>query len=206
VLVPPVRRQWENWTRDAAALSAFAMGVFGGGFATGLLLFLSSGLVQWMPISVRLFVTATVAAFLFVHEARWVDLRLPKQKLTRMIPPERFSPSFLRGMGVFGFELGLGFRTYIPHVGPYVIALLILLWAGSPIAIVIAALGWAIGRTVPLVARIAAAKTRGDRVTLHAQGIAESLRIDSMVRFAAGHISLLFPGGVAAAALASLII
>lgn len=75
------------------------------------------------------------------------------------------SPGF--GELWYGFELGVGFRTKVANVSPFLLAV-VLLYAATLTAAFAVATGWAVGRSLSLLGRYPAAPAL--KVTAIARG------------------------------------
>ena len=171
MLIPPVRRNNRRPTFDFTGYLAFILGTALGGLSIGLSLFVLGGLLSGVPLSLRAAVFVAVSAFCALVELDLVQRELPQRK--KMIPPDRFELGVRRGLAVFGFELGLGFRTYVPHVGPYLVASAALLVSPQIETVIILATGWALGRGMIVLLRVLAGG-QDDRD----YGLGEMTRID----------------------------
>jgi hypothetical protein len=159
MLLPPVRRDLPPLWNHLAVL-AFVSGVTVGGAVCSFGLLVLSGLVRWAPASLRLAAFLAAAALLLAVERGWVRLRLPDNH--RLIPPSRFEHSAPVAGLLFGAELGLGFRTRIPTVAPYVLAALVLFQIDSAGQVLALSAGWGLGRGLPLFLRLRATEGEGE--------------------------------------------
>lgn len=143
MLLPPVREAIDT-RRDLAGTGLFVAGTVVGGLAAALGLYVVAGLTGALPPAGRAVLLTGAVALLAAAEAGLVSVRLGGRQ--EPIPQERFRRSMLRGQFLFGAELGLGFRTRITHVGPYLLVALLLLVRLGPVAFALVALGWGVGR------------------------------------------------------------
>ena len=77
-----------------------------------------------------------------------IHLQLPQA--ARQIPQEALTLGPLASAFRFAFELGTGVRTYLTGSGPYVLAAAILLLQPNAPSVALAAVGVAVGRTLPV--------------------------------------------------------
>lgn len=134
------------------AIANFAGGVFVGGALSALTLWVLSGVLLAIPYQWRLGALVLVGSVAIVREFGLSTFEVKSAEA--MIPPTRFSKSLVRGMFVFGAELGLGFRTKISNLGPYVVACVILFMPPALTGLVALCTGWAVGRSVAMVIRL----------------------------------------------------
>jgi hypothetical protein len=139
------RRQW-------SALSAFALGAVAGGVITATLAWSLSGLPRALPQSVRWAVLTLVVLVALSRDLRL--LRIPLPQRSRQVPRDAFDRSFLRGAMRFGFELGLGFRTYLPSALPYVLLASILLVVPDYRTALLGGIGFGLARGLVPVFRV----------------------------------------------------
>lgn len=133
-------------------LVAFTAGVSVGGLVTLTAAHVGGGLVSWVPSGVREGFAVAALLLAAAHAAGLVRLRLPQRH--GMIPIERFDRRPSSGQWLFGLELGSGLRTYLPAPAPHVVASLVLLHVVPASALPVLAVGWGLGRALPLVARL----------------------------------------------------
>lgn len=115
---------------------------------TGALLAVASGLVSPVPLRFRLIGVGMFFLLCMVRDLGWLpDGSLPENR--RQIPREVLGKPEDVGFLQFGFEMGTGARTYMPTATPLVLAALIVLVPHSPLAIVLAAVFFAVGRFLP---------------------------------------------------------
>ncbi|AXV07580.1 hypothetical protein DVS28_a2901 [Euzebya pacifica] len=142
VLLPPVggRRQ-QRMVRQA--IVAFAAGSVLGGLVSASGLLVVAGLFSELLTEARVVVLGITVTLAVALQAGVVGVRLPSP--SHIIPQTTFGHGMVSGMLRFGFELGLGFRTQIPTVAPYVLAAVVVLGGTVP-SVAALAFGWGIGR------------------------------------------------------------
>lgn len=131
-------------------MAAYLLGTTGGALLTAALAWIVSGLGSPMRPEAR--VTALAAGALMVGLVRVGPLAglLPLPENRRQIPTRVFEGGLVRGAFRFGFEMGTGVRTYVPSPAPYIL-LLVLLLAWLPLGLaLLAAVGFGLGRALPL--------------------------------------------------------
>lgn len=153
MLLPPVRRATDS--RVVRGVASFAGGTFFGGALTAVAIWVCSGLLASLPMTLRYALLAIFALLALAREFNLIAFATPSSQ--RLIPITRFSRSMLCGMFLFGFELGLGFRTKIVNVGPYLLMVILLLLPPAPLGILAVSAGWAVGRTFAFLARVESA-------------------------------------------------
>lgn len=107
--------------------------------------------VPLWPRSLRLGILGLLVALLLLHETSVIRLRLPERR--EQVPRDRVRSATPRSAIVFGFELGLGFRTYVTATAPYVLLVAIFLVVPSLGLLISAAVGFALGRSLVLLVR-----------------------------------------------------
>lgn len=115
---------------------------------TILVLWVFSGGFRWLSPAFAGVVILVLGTSAVLRDAGILKLSLPENR--RLIPQHSFSGSAVRGTARFSFELGTGVRTYLNATGPYLLALAILLLSPSPKTLIVIALGFGVGRTLPL--------------------------------------------------------
>jgi hypothetical protein len=152
VLLPPARHRS---LRDAKIVAAYLAGTTGGALLTTTGLWLLSGLAGPLRPATRVALLAAGALVVTLAKVGPLagKLRLPESR--RQIPAAVFGGGLVRGAFRFGLEMGSGVRTYVPSPAPYVLALVVLLgWLPLALAL-LAAVGFGIGRALPLLAPLA---------------------------------------------------
>lgn len=129
------------------------VGLLVGAFATAGALWLSSGLLAWIPEPGR---AGALLGLVLVGVARDLGLvSFPLPERTTLVPRSVFEPGLARGALRFGIELGVGFRTRLPATAPYVLASALLLGLPGVPGAALAAASFAVGRGVTPVHRLA---------------------------------------------------
>jgi hypothetical protein len=151
VLLPPER---QRSLLDRKIGAAYAAGTTSGALLTTLVAWCLSGFTQPLgPIS-RVILLCLGAGFIWLVKqgplGRFVSL--PESR--RQIPAEVFRGGPVPGAYRFGFELGTGVRTYIPSPAPYLLLLSILVGSLTLGGALLIALGFGLGRALPLMVRI----------------------------------------------------
>lgn len=109
-------------------------------------------MLSGIPTSLGAAVVAAVAIAGAARDLRLVSCRLPEPR--RQVPRAIFRQGLLPASLRFGFELGLGWLTYVPCSLPYVLLVaLLLLQIPFPVAAV-AGLGFGAGRAAVSVLRL----------------------------------------------------
>lgn len=201
VLLPPVRRV-KRRTRDVGGSTAFLAGALTGGLAVAAVLFVLSGLFGTLTAPVRHALLALVVGYLALVEVGVVSNRLGGRQ--QLIPQTRFRTSLLRGMYVFGVELGVGFRTRITHMGPYLLVAMLLLTVHGAVGFAFAAIGWALGRWSAFIVRLAQQPVIGDLDHGQLEGQRQATRYDTIMQAVGVRATQTLFGGAAAVTLAGL--
>lgn len=123
-----------------------------------MVLWLLSGLLGWIPEDAGLWAVAGVAGVAVARDAGVFRLPLPQN--TRQVPQRVFDRGLSRAALRFGFELGLGFRTYVPATAPYALGAVLLLMHPHASAAALAGAGFGLGRAAMPCLRLAS--QRGD--------------------------------------------
>ena len=140
---------------------SFVTGVTTGGLIAAGTLYIVAGTAHWMPGTVRLALFVIVCCLLQAIQYGPLQVKLPDSR--KMIPPSRFRRGLLLGGFLFGAELGVAFRTRIPTVGPYVLAATLIFQAESALHVAAIAVGWGVGRSVPLLMRMSPSDISDDQ-------------------------------------------
>lgn len=116
-------------------------------------LYLLSRLLSPVPAPTRL-----TALGLAVFAAVVIDVlgkadALPQNR--RQIPKQVFSGDVLRAAGQFGFEMGLGTRTYVSTSAPYLLAFSVVMLGPGAAHLAMATTGFGLGRSMVLLLRAA---------------------------------------------------
>lgn len=151
MLLSPVRKKS---TRDVEIVAAYGLGTLGGALLTAIAAFLLSGFFEPLSTSARVAALGVGTGLIWAikHGPLRDLLSLPENR--RQIPSTVLSQSVIRGAARFGFEMGTGMRTYVPSMAPYVLLLALLLILPTLGATIFVALGFSLGRTFPLAARL----------------------------------------------------
>lgn len=127
--------------------AAFSVGLIAGGLVTaaplGVLGESGSNLPLWLRVG--LFgVMATIALGTDTGVIRRQVLPEPKRQIPQSVFQKGLVPAGLR----FGFELGLGWRTFIPRSAPYALLAWLVTIGGSLSTALWAGVAWGIGRSL----------------------------------------------------------
>lgn len=134
-----------------------ALGLMLGAITTTAGLAVLGGFVSWIPPTFVRLILLAVCVVAAAKDLKIVHFNLPEN--ARMIPQEVFGHGVRRGAIRFGFELGLGFRTYIVSACAYGLAICTVVLAGSTgIEILLVGVGFALGRACPLLERLLASE------------------------------------------------
>lgn len=107
-------------------IAVLALGLAAGGVVTGLIVAVAGGLLSWVPATVGSYIVAAVALAVVLRDLDVVSIPLPARKW--QVPRSILDLEPRRAAAGFGFQLGLGFRTYVTASSPYllVVALIFL--------------------------------------------------------------------------------
>jgi len=152
VLLPSRRRSWF----DLRLVSAYFSGAAAGALGTAGFLWIVSGFAEPLAPWARGIGIALAATVVLAAKHGPVRFRVALPENRRQIPAEVFGRSLAGGAFRFGFEMGTGVRTYVPAAAPYVLALGLVAVRPTLAVAGAAALGFAAGRTVPLVVQMLA--------------------------------------------------
>jgi hypothetical protein len=133
-------------------LVAFAAGASLGGLATLLAAHVLGGLVSWVPVGARVAAVAVLAVATLAQALGVGPVPVPQRRA--MIPIGRFDRRSGAAQFVFGVELGTGLRTYLPSLAPHLLAACALAHVVPLWSLPVLAVGWGVGRSLPLVARL----------------------------------------------------
>lgn len=147
---PSVRR---DRAQRAKTLGYFISGLLLGGACVGTLLWLASGLVQPMPHSARQLVVIAVVLLALLHDWGLLTFALPQRQ--HQVPRETVRDAGPFAMVRFGFELGVGFRTFVTAAVPYALAVAVTLLIQDAVAAIAVGLCFGLGRALLAVVRYA---------------------------------------------------
>jgi hypothetical protein len=154
VLLPPHRRRS---LFDYRIVVAYFGGTTAGALLTASAAWCASGFTEPLPPAVRIAVLGAGIGLVALsrHGVLAEVIRVPEAK--RQIPAEVFGGSLVRGAFRFGFELGTGVRTYVSSAIPYFLLMIVLVGRPTLADAVGMALGFGVGRALPLGAQLLAA-------------------------------------------------
>lgn len=135
---------WRGSSRGRSGLLAFGVGLVLGGASTGLVLGAFGVFFAWVPGGVGLAVVVVVAALAALDEFGLARVQFPQTE--RQIPEEVFIHRPPKAGLRFGFELGLGFRTFVSANAPYVVVVAIVLLGPGVLGCVAAGAAFGAGR------------------------------------------------------------
>lgn len=141
------------------------MGLITGGATIGTLLWIFGQLVP--PLDARLFGALSGVAFvaLFGRELGLFPFELPQNQ--HQVPQESLHGSLAQAFFKFGFELGLGFRTYLSSSTPYLLAFSTVLFSPNLASAIALGAGFGMGRaSMPLWRRLSQNGAYWDQVLL----------------------------------------
>lgn len=119
---------WRGTKGGRRTLLGLAVGLISGGFATAVLLWVISGLASWAPPAVAASVVVGAAIAAILRDFGVLPIPLPERR--QLVPKSVLTQAPPSAALVFGFELGLGFRTYVSASAPYLLLLALLVYAG----------------------------------------------------------------------------
>jgi hypothetical protein len=132
-------------------MAALALGLVAGGALTGLIVWVTGGLLAWIPATAGPYLVGSVALAIVLRDLDVVRIPLPARE--RQVPRSILNLDSRRAAAGFGFELGLGFRTYVTASAPYLlIAVLIFVRAPLPLCVACGA-AFGLGRLAMAVCR-----------------------------------------------------
>jgi hypothetical protein len=123
---------------------SFLMGTMGGGLTTAVGLWIIGGLFEPLSISGRR-VTLLIALALLIG-LRGMGSHHVLPQVHRQVPTSVFEKDFRVAAFGFGFELGTGARTYVSSLGPYALALGLVLLRPSVDTCIAVGLAFGMGR------------------------------------------------------------
>jgi hypothetical protein len=155
VLLPHAKRR----SNDYRIAAAFFAGTTGGALLSALTLWALSGFFAVLDPRVRLGALAAGAALIWVLKENPGALPFSLPETKRQIPAQVFGQRLDRAALVFGFQLGTGVTTYVSAAAPYAFAWLLFVgWLPLGLALS-AALGFGLGRTLPLLTPLSVARS-----------------------------------------------
>ncbi|GAA2414657.1 hypothetical protein GCM10010191_25860 [Actinomadura vinacea] len=137
---------WRAPVRQGEVLAVFTLGLLLGGSLSATAIWLLSGLAAPLSSSVRIAAILAIALLGAAREFGVVHLPLPQN--ARQIPQEVLQFRLRRGSLQFGFELGMGVRTYVSASAPYVLALGLLLSHQALLPTLLAGTAFGAGRAL----------------------------------------------------------
>lgn len=141
MLASPV---WRAGPRQTRALAAFAAGLLAGAVITAALLAVVNGLLSPLP---RVFRYGAFSILVVMAALRELGVEpIPFPQVRRQVPREVFEDGMLTGSVKFGFQLGLGFSTYVTASSAFVLAGGLALLPIGIAALPAAAVGFGAGR------------------------------------------------------------
>jgi hypothetical protein len=148
VLLPAGRRGTRS---DVRMVAAYLGGTLLGSLLTVTVAWVLSGFAAVVPATWRAALLGAGALVVCLAKDGPLVERVTLPESRRQIPAEVFNRSLIQGAFSFGFQLGTGVRTYVPSSAPYVLLLAILLgWLTFGWALLLA-VGFGLGRAVPLI-------------------------------------------------------
>ena len=139
---------------DHRVLGAYLAGTTTGALLTTLTAWLLSGLTEPAGPPARVALICAGGAFLWLAKCGPLGRIVSLPEARRQLPAEIFGGSLARGAYRFGFQLGTGMRTYVPSPAPYVLLLALLLARSTLASAILVALGFGLGRALPLMAYV----------------------------------------------------
>lgn len=124
------------------------IGLLSGGFVTLALVVVGQGFLEPIPPEVRVAMVAGIVVLVFVSERPGARAWWPER--TKMIPPTHIDHGYA-GIALFSHELGLGWRTRLPSLLPFALAVALLSLRPSLLEAGMAVGGWSLGRWYALV-------------------------------------------------------
>ena len=124
----------------------FGTGLGAGGLVTASLLWSGSGLAQVLPVSMQRVVVVSMLGASVLADWRLLPFRLPETR--GQVPSSIFDENRSAAPLRFGFDLGLGFRTYMPSGLPLVTAAVLMVAAPSVGRALVSGLAFGMGRWI----------------------------------------------------------
>ena len=160
MLLPPGRNRS---TLDVRVVEAYLAGTISGALVTVITAWLIGGFASPLPASARVVLIAAGAIAVWLCERGPLTGKVSLPQNRRQIPAEVFGGGLVKGAYRFGFEMGTGVRTYVPSPAPYILLLTILFGRLNLGCVLLVALGFGLGRAVPLMLQLQ--KVDRDRIT-----------------------------------------
>ncbi len=145
MLTPTVRRLDIG---RRVSLSYLGGAVAGALVTGGIAWAVSTFLLWWLPLNVPILGILAMAPVAAMRDRGMITLNLPQRK--RLVPRSALLIGPFAGAARFGFELGLGFRTYVTTTAPYFVLVGLLLSRPSGYVVALTAIGFGAGRWLPL--------------------------------------------------------
>jgi hypothetical protein len=152
VLLPPELRRSLS---DHAVIAAYVAGGISGAVVTALTTWFMSGFAEPLGGATRLVVFCAGAILVCLAKQGPLGRCVPEAR--RQIPAEVLAGGRARGAYRFGVELGTGVRTYAPSPAPYLLLLTLLLGHLALGTALLIAVGFGVGRGLPLLVQVSAA-------------------------------------------------
>jgi hypothetical protein len=168
-------------------LAAFAAGASLGGLATLTVAHVLGGLVSWIPSAGRVGALTVASVVVLAQTLGLAAVPVPQRRA--MIPIERFDRRQGAAQFLFGLELGSGLRTYLPSLAPHLVAAFALAHVVPVWGLPVLAVGWGVGRSLPLIARLGDGRRGG--WTGQAALSARATRVGGVAAVATGGLILL---------------
>lgn len=129
---------------ERRSLLNLSMGLVAGGLISGGSLWLLSGLADPLPWGWRMMIAALVGPALVAREFGVLSFPVPQN--ARQVPQAIFARGALSAALQFGFELGVGVRTYMPSSAPYALAVSLVLLSSHAQEFILGGIGFGLGR------------------------------------------------------------
>jgi hypothetical protein len=141
---------------DYEVAAAFLGGTSSGALLSAVAAWIASGFFAPLSPSARMTLLCSAALLVWLIKEGPLARTLSLPENRRQIPAEVLAGGSPRGAMRFGFELGTGMRTYVPSPAPYLALLLVLLGHLTLGTAIVIALGFGVGRALPLMVQIGA--------------------------------------------------
>lgn len=186
MLLPPKRHRS---LFDYKIVAAYLVGTSHGALLTGFCAWVLSGFAEPLSAEVRAAMLGIAAVFVLLSKDGPLSSIISLPESRRLIPAEVFGGSLVRGAYRFGVELGTGLRTYVPSAAPYILLLALLLAQFTLANALLVALGFGLGRAVPLMMQLVASN-RLQSASLFIRGSDSFVSVAASLFILAGAISL----------------